>query len=73
MAYMLTIVLIDLISFGDKAIGDVFLSFIIQFSVGVIFGYLLGKLAVLILNRLNIDNQAFIEGDILLIIRESLN
>lgn len=58
MAYMLTIVLIDLISFGDKSIGDVFLSFIIQFSVGVIFGYLLGKLAVLILNRLNIDNQA---------------
>lgn len=58
MAYMLTIVLIDLISFGDKPIGDVFLSFIIQFSVGVIFGYLLGKLAVLILNRLNIDNQA---------------
>ena len=33
-------------------------SFAIQFIVGAATGYFLGKLAILMLNRLNIDNQA---------------
>ena len=32
--------------------------FVVQFLIGIVFGYLLGRLAVIILNRLNIDNQA---------------
>lgn len=58
MAYMLTIVLIQFIQSGGMGIGGIFGSFVIQFIVGAGAGYLLGKLAILMLNRLNIDNQA---------------
>ena len=39
-------------------IAGIFGSFVIQFIVGAAAGYLLGKLAILMLNKLNIDNQA---------------
>ena len=58
MAYMLTIVLIQFIQSGGMGIGGIFGSFVIQFIVGAAAGYLLGKLAILMLNKLNIDNQA---------------
>ena len=58
MAYMLTIVLIQFIQSGGMGITGIFGSFIMQFVVGAVVGYLLGKLAILMLNRLNIDNQA---------------
>lgn len=58
MAYMLTIVLIQFIQSGGMGIMGIFGSFIMQFVVGAVAGYLLGKLAILMLNRLNIDNQA---------------
>lgn len=58
MAYMLTIVLIQLIQSSGMGAIDIISSFAIQFLVGAAAGYLLGKLAILMLNRLNIDNQA---------------
>ncbi len=59
MAYMLTIVLTQLTqSTGIGGWGEIAGSFVIQFVVGGAAGYLLGKLAVLMLNRLNIDNQS---------------
>ncbi|MDE6216527.1 potassium/proton antiporter [Bacteroides sp.] len=58
MAYMLTIVLIQLIQSSGMGAIDIASSFAIQFLVGAAAGYLLGKLAILMLNRLNIDNQA---------------
>ena len=58
MAYMLTVVLIQLTQSASMGIGGILSSFFIQFIVGVIAGYLLGKLAILMLNRLNIDNQS---------------
>lgn len=60
MAYMLTVVLIQFIlSSGDGGgAWGVLGSFVVQFVVGAIAGYGLGKLAILMLNRLNIDNQA---------------
>ena len=58
MAYMLTIVLIQFIQSGGMGIAGIFGSFVIQFIVGAAAGYLLGKLAILMLNKLNIDNQA---------------
>ena len=58
MAYMLTIVLIQLIQSSGMGIPQIAGSFAIQFIVGAGAGYLLGKLAILMLNRLNIDNQA---------------
>ena len=58
MAYMLTIVLIQLSASAGMGVGEVALSFVVQFAVGALSGYVLGRLAVLMLNRLNIDNQA---------------
>lgn len=58
MAYMLTIVLIQLIVSSGMGASQILISFAIQFIVGAAAGYLLGKLAVIMLNRLNIDNQA---------------
>lgn len=58
MAYMLTIVFIQIIQTSSANWLQIGGSFIIQFVVGAIVGYLLGKLAILMLNKLNIDNQA---------------
>lgn len=58
MAYMLTIVLIQFIQTSGMGVLPILGSFAIQFIVGAAAGYLLGKLAILMLNRLNIDNQA---------------
>jgi cell volume regulation protein A len=58
MAYMLTIVLIQLAMSSGMGVGAIFTSFIIQFLVGAAAGYVLGKIAILMLNRLDIDNQA---------------
>lgn len=58
MAYMLTIVLIQVIQTSGMNMWSIAGSFIIQFAVGAVAGYLLGKLAIWMLNRINIDNQA---------------
>lgn len=58
MAYMLTIVLIQLVQSSGMGVTALLSSFAIQFIVGAAAGYFLGKLAILMLNRLNIDNQA---------------
>lgn len=58
MAYMLTIVLIQFIQSDGMGTGNIIGSFIIQFLVGDAAGYILGKLAILILNKINIDNQS---------------
>ncbi len=58
MAYMLTIVLIQIIQSSGMSGAEIFFSFIVQFIVGGAAGYVLGKLAILWLNRMNIDNQA---------------
>lgn len=58
MAYMLTIVLIQFIQSSDMGIGSILSSLVIQFAVGAVCGYILGKLAIRILNQINIDNHA---------------
>ena len=58
MAYMLTIVLIQFIMSSGMGTGNLLISFAVQFIVGGTAGYLLGKLAILMLNKLNIDNQS---------------
>lgn len=60
MAYMLTLLLIQII---QAPAGEVSLwysagMFFLQMSVGAIAGYLLGRLAVWMMNRLNVDNQS---------------
>ena len=58
MAYMLTIVLIQFIQSAGMGVGAIVGSFVIQFMVGAGAGYVLGKLAIRMLNKLNIDNQS---------------
>lgn len=58
MAYMLTIVLIQFVQSSGMGTGAILGSFVIQFLVGAAAGYVLGKLAILILNKINIDNQS---------------
>lgn len=58
MAYILTILLVQTISSGELNVGYSVVLFVIQMCLGAIFGYLLGKLTVRIINRLNMDNKS---------------
>lgn len=58
MAYMLTILLIQIIQSGDMSFSQAALMLLQQFAVGAVAGYLLGRLALHVINRLNIDNEA---------------
>jgi cell volume regulation protein A len=57
MAYLLTIILIQVLQSGDFSTGRVCLDICLQMSVGAAAGYLLGRLTILLLNNINI-NQA---------------
>lgn len=58
MAYMLTIVLIQFISSSGMGTVQILGSFAIQFIVGGLFGFLLGKAAVWIINKIKLPNQS---------------
>ena len=58
MAYMLTLLLIAYIQVGGMNFSDAILQLLIQLSVGAIAGYLLGRLAVLLINHLNLNNES---------------
>ena len=58
MAYMLTIVIIQFIGGEVSGAGSILLSFGQQFLFGGAIGYGVGKLAVYIINKLNLDNKS---------------
>lgn len=60
MAYMLTLLLIQIIQTpaGEVSLWYSFFMFIVQMGVGAIAGYLLGRMAIWMMNRLNVDNQS---------------
>ncbi len=58
MAYMLTILLIQIINSGEIDLQASIVLFIVQMSVGALSGFLLGKGAILLMNRINIDNRS---------------
>lgn len=58
MAFMLTIILIQFIQSAGMGAGQILGSLTIQFLVGAGAGYVLGKIALLIINKINISNQA---------------
>lgn len=58
MAYMLTLLLIAYIQMGGMDLQEAIFSLLIQLSVGTIAGYIFGKIAVYIINRINIDNES---------------
>lgn len=61
MAYMLTIIVIQLIGTagtGSPEYGKAILDFLLQFSIGIVAGYLFGKLAVFVINKIDLDNDS---------------
>ncbi|MBO5810039.1 MAG: potassium/proton antiporter [Bacteroidales bacterium] len=60
MAYMLTIVMIQVIQSGggDIDVWSIIVNFIVQFGFGLAFGFGLGKLCVWIINKINLQNKS---------------
>lgn len=58
MAYMLTIVFIQVINSAGMPVASILGMFAVQFIIGTAAGFLFGRLAVFVLNKLNIDNQS---------------
>ena len=58
MAYMLTILLIEMIQTGEGSIWSAIWMFIVQMSVGALAGFFLGRLAIRVINHINIDNRS---------------
>lgn len=58
MAYMLTITIITIINAGGVNIWQVSLLIIIQLVVGALAGYYLGKLSVILINKIKLDNSS---------------
>ncbi len=58
MAYMLTILLIEMITWGGFDLWTSVRLFIMQMSVGGLAGYLLGNLAVVVMNRIHLENKS---------------
>ncbi|WP_261134344.1 potassium/proton antiporter [Bacillus sp. Marseille-Q3570] len=57
MAVFLTIALIELITLPDTNILTLIGSFFVQMGLGLLLGYLFGKLSVAALNRINLDSS----------------
>ena len=58
MAYLLTILFIQMIQSAGMSFGELALQFSVQLGIGAVCGYLLGRLAVLILNKINIQYES---------------
>lgn len=60
MAYMLTVLLISVLSHdsGDMGLGMSVVYFVVQLVVGTLSGYLIGRLAVWTINRINLVNHS---------------
>lgn len=58
MAYMLTITLITIINSGGVSFWQVLLLIVVQLVVGSLAGYYLGRLSVLLINKIRLDNSA---------------
>ncbi len=58
MAYMLTIMLIQVIMTSGVSYDVMIWTLVIQFVLGIVFGYLLGRLSVLVMNIINLDYSA---------------
>ena len=60
MAYMLTIVMIQIIQGGsaDVSAWSILFNFVMEFGFGLIFGYLLGRACVWIINKIDLQNKS---------------
>ena len=68
MAYMLTVLLVSVVSLTDGGIslGGAILQFFVQMGVGCALGYGVGRLAVFTINRINIKNNTSLYSVLLL-------
>lgn len=57
-AYVLVVILTQLITSASMGTGDIILKFFLQFAVGASIGYAAGKLSVFIINKINMDNKS---------------
>jgi cell volume regulation protein A len=58
MAYMLTVLLIEYITWGGVSVWDSLRMFTMQMCLGAVAGYLLGRIVVIIMNRIHLDNHS---------------
>jgi len=59
MAYMLTILLIQIIQSGESSFAHAGLQFVMQMSIGAVAGFLLGRLALITINKININQSLY--------------
>lgn len=57
-AYIMTITMIGAVTSGEGLSWSLAVNFIIQLLVGTLFGYLLGKLGVFVINKINLHNTS---------------
>ena len=58
MAYLLTLILIAFIQSGGMSVAEAAWMLVLQLVIGAIGGFLLGKVAVRIVNRINVNNAS---------------
>lgn len=58
MAYMMTIILVQMLQSGDTSLGQGVLQFALQLSLGIALGYLLGKFTVWFVNKVNLPSSS---------------
>ena len=58
MAYLLTVILIAFIQSGGMSIPQAILMLLLQLVIGALGGYLLGKITVWVVNKIDIDNSS---------------
>lgn len=57
MAYVLMLTILQMITVPDLSMGDMFVFLIIQFTLGGLIGYLMGKMMIFIINKINLDSD----------------
>ena len=58
MAYLLTITFIQWIQIGEGSLWSIAGTFFLQLAIGATLGFVLGRFAVRLINKINIDNEA---------------
>ena len=57
-AYIMTITMIGAVTSGEGLSWTLALNFVVQLLVGALFGYMFGKLGVLVVNKINLHNTS---------------
>jgi len=58
MAYLLTITFIQWLQTGGESMWAILGNFVIQLVLGALLGYVLGRVAVKLINKINLDNES---------------